>query len=465
MASYAEHVSDNLQHASELLEIDRKISQDKFIQQENILALKQKEIEEIIKTNKEKENNLSVLRKKDNYDEYYSNNNYENDDSVNNHNNLRGPSSSQKNPKKFSENSYQNTVPNKSAFGTRQNEVEITVEKKLESYDDRQMSEDEDNDNDNDDYSIAFDLDNSRLSMSERYDESMIDVEKRRGERGGRERRGEKGGRKEIDVEKDRTNKSSRRTSFCASISSEGLPSSYITPTSVSTSQKKKKRGSTFLKEAPGDSDYSEAFESIDYEDEMDEKEIEEVDESAYHSINSNYSNRKAKNMSISKSQSQSQSLSESFEIGQKEKKTMKNILTSFEKDQKKIQNKANIKAAASALPSSVDISTATYSTDSYDSTDDPDLESSSRINSTSASASASASAKKKNKGGNQINGSNKLRNVSVSPTWSRNIPQPRALSPQEAEFVLVNRRQHGTPGRFQTAGPRSPLRDRTVSG
>ena len=444
MASYAEHVSDNLQHASELLEIDRKLSQDKFLQQENILVAKQKEIEEIIIANKRNEiNNLSVStnREHDNeYDNYHNNNvNINNDDDYNNDEihtsqnikNLRNSTSSQKNLTKSSQNIPQKSNPNKLSSLGRQSESEIKVEKEVELYGGSEVSEDVD---DYDDYSIAFDLDNSRMSQNDRFDGKKT---------------GGGGGGGGIDTDRERTDKPFRRTSFNASISSEGLPSFLQNQTNVSasTSQKKKNLGSSFQREIPADSDYSEIFESVEYENEN-EKEVDEVEESMYRSVDSTYSNLKNGN---NNSTSQSVSFDDNLRDKKTEKSKMKNISTSFNKDQNKPQNKPNLKAT---VGSSVNNSSVTYSTDSYNSTDDPNL-------SISYGGNSIDKKKKTKEGKEKLNSSG---NVISSPNWSRNIPQARSLSPQEADFLLRNRRQHGSPGRFQ-AGPRSPTRDRRVAG
>ena len=442
MASYAEHVSDNLQHASELLEIDRKVSQDKFLLQENILATKQKEIEEIIIANKRNEANILPLSRSRDYDNKNNsindmNNNYDNsiyNNEIRASQNTKNWKTQTASQKISPQNIPQKSNPNKSSSGARQNETETKVVKEVESYGGSVIS---DGGDDYDDYSIAFDLDNSRISANDRNEVKNI--------RGGK------------DMDRDKTDKSSRRTSFNASISSDGLPSFYQNQNqnqnqgllSASTSQKNKNLGSSFQREVPADSDYSEIFESVEYDNEIEnEKEVDEVEESTYRSVDSTYSNLKnSNNNSISQSISFDDKLKGN---NKKESEKMKNISTSFNKDQNNHQNKPNLKAT---VVSSMNNSSVTYSTDSYHSTDDPNI---------SLSHGAHSVEKKKRKEGNENSYSSG--NVMSSPNWSRNIPQARSLSPQDAVFLLRNRRKHGSPGRFQ-AGPRSPTRDRRVAG
>jgi hypothetical protein len=67
MSSYAGQVSDNLQHAADILEIDRKVSQDKVTEQERLLFNREKEVEnkqnEIRKSKENEELEIFYRRK------------------------------------------------------------------------------------------------------------------------------------------------------------------------------------------------------------------------------------------------------------------------------------------------------------------------------------------------------------------------------------------------------------------
>ena len=428
MSSYAGQVSDNLQHASDMLEIDRKLSLEKISHQEELLLQKQLECDRILREEKERENQLEGNR-----DSWRGSGSGrgggrgrdfdEEEEEVEEE--TRYPRIADSDKKNQNQN-YPSFKPSlagnkKSSIRISENENEVEIP---DDYEDNAESEVEiEVEDEYDNYSISFDLDRSRSRMSNDQKVSKLDRNKTKLDK-----------IEKVEVGDRPYGKSVQYASFNSSVSvssemamvqgrNASGPRSGISPRS----------GFKGSRREILDSDYSDVFEEVEEADEVeDEVEVEELNISVPPPIPakgpSHYYSTTATAVRAPATGTGSVPLP---------LPTLKKGRTS-------------------------DVSV-TYSTDSFNSTDEPD-----------AKVSSSYYDRNRNRDRDRERGNSNNNSTGSSPSSPSPSSPPRSkiptagtsphskFSPQESDFININASRRNP---RSSCGPRSPTQGRKFYG
>ena len=181
MSSYAGQVSDNLQHASDMLEIDRKLSLEKISHQEELLLQKQLECDRILREEKERENQLEGNRDSWRGSGRGRGRDFgEEEEEVEEETRYRRIADSDKKNQNQNYPSFKPSLAGNKRSSIRISENENVNEVEIaDDYEDNAESEVEiEVEDEYDNYSISFDLDRSRSRMSNDQKVSKLDRNK-----------------------------------------------------------------------------------------------------------------------------------------------------------------------------------------------------------------------------------------------------------------------------------------------